>query len=196
LLWINLRRDDTAGEAWLKEAGSLDAFATEALCLRQRRGRAGWRLAMGAVVILRGVNLDRGVDPEDLLDQLTRAETGWLDQLDRTRLVETADRVTRYEVLLDAVRVVAALFLPLGFITGLLGINVGGMTGCAGSAGRLRPAARRRGAPGAAAPSARRSARSPRDRRSAGASPARGGSWHCSRPGGPDRRAGAGPRSP
>ncbi|WP_193371385.1 zinc transporter ZntB [Pelagibius marinus] len=79
----------------------------------------------------------------------------WLDQRERHLLRESADRITRYVEDLDAGRerasvvhdqlanhisdemnrgmyilsVIAAVFLPLGFVTGLLGINVGGMPG-------------------------------------------------------------------
>ncbi len=79
----------------------------------------------------------------------------WLESRDRHQLREVADRITRYVEDLDAGRerasvvhdqlanhlsdelnrgmytlsIVAAVFLPLGFLTGLLGINVGGMPG-------------------------------------------------------------------
>jgi zinc transporter len=75
--------------------------------------------------------------------------------MDRMRLRENADRMTRFVEDLDLVReravvvqeelvsrlsekmdrtmyvlsIVAAIFLPLGFLTGLLGINVGGIPG-------------------------------------------------------------------
>lgn len=81
--------------------------------------------------------------------------TPWLETRERLLLRETADRITRYVEDLDAGRerasvvhdqlanhlsdelnrgmytlsVIAAIFLPLGFLTGLLGINVGGMPG-------------------------------------------------------------------
>ncbi len=81
--------------------------------------------------------------------------TPWLAMRERHMLREAADRITRYVEDLDAGRerasvihdqlanhlsdemnrgmytlsVIAAVFLPLGFITGLLGINVGGMPG-------------------------------------------------------------------
>jgi zinc transporter len=81
--------------------------------------------------------------------------TPWLETRERLLLRETADRITRYVEDIDAGRerasvvhdqlanhlsdelnrgmytlsVIAAIFLPLGFITGLLGINVGGMPG-------------------------------------------------------------------
>ncbi|UCF84433.1 MAG: zinc transporter ZntB [Desulfobacteraceae bacterium] len=79
----------------------------------------------------------------------------WLSDNDKLHLRETTDRVIRYIEDLDSVRdraavtqeelvnrlseqmntrmyvlsIVAAVFLPLGFLTGLLGINVGGIPG-------------------------------------------------------------------
>ncbi len=79
----------------------------------------------------------------------------WLSDLDRGRLREVADRTTRYVEELDSARdraaviqddlesrlgeqmnrtmyllsIVAAIFMPLGLLTGLLGINVGGIPG-------------------------------------------------------------------
>lgn len=79
----------------------------------------------------------------------------WLSDNDRLHLRETTDRLIRYMEDLDSVRdraavtheelanrlseqmnsrmyvlsLVAAVFLPLGFLTGLLGINVGGIPG-------------------------------------------------------------------
>jgi zinc transporter len=82
-------------------------------------------------------------------------ELEWLAERDRSRLREAAERVTRLGEELDAIRdraqvvhdqimderaekmnrnmlilsVVTAVFLPLGLVTGLLGINVGGIPG-------------------------------------------------------------------
>jgi zinc transporter len=79
----------------------------------------------------------------------------WLEARDRHQLREVADRITRYVEDLDAGRerasvvhdqlanhlsdelnrgmyilsIIAAVFLPLSFLTGLLGINVGGIPG-------------------------------------------------------------------
>ena len=79
----------------------------------------------------------------------------WLDESDRIRLREVYDQLTRHIEDLDEARdraavtqeqlvnslaeqmnskmyilsIVAAIFLPLGFLTGLLGINVGGIPG-------------------------------------------------------------------
>lgn len=78
-----------------------------------------------------------------------------IETIHRRQLHENQDRLTRYVEDLDAVReraqivkdelanaltnkmnrntyvlsIVAAIFLPLGFLTGLLGINVGGIPG-------------------------------------------------------------------
>jgi zinc transporter len=79
----------------------------------------------------------------------------WLSDRERMRLREIADRTTRYVEDLDAIRdraivtqeeltnrlteqmnktmyilsIVAGIFLPLGLLTGLLGINLGGIPG-------------------------------------------------------------------
>jgi zinc transporter len=79
----------------------------------------------------------------------------WLSDTDRSRLRESADRTTRFVEEIDLVReraivvqedlssrltekmdktmyvlsIVASIFLPLGFLTGLLGINIGGIPG-------------------------------------------------------------------
>ena len=91
----------------------------------------------------------------ELLSRLQTERTPLFDDMDRARLRESADRTTRYIEDLDSAReraavtqeelssrlseqmnskmyllsIVAAVFLPLGFLTGLLGINVGGIPG-------------------------------------------------------------------
>lgn len=91
----------------------------------------------------------------DALDRLNHVETKLFSERDRMRLREESDRVSRYLEDLDLAReralvlqeafitqiaqqqntrmyalaIITAIFLPLGFITGLLGINVGGMPG-------------------------------------------------------------------
>ena len=91
----------------------------------------------------------------DALDRLYKQPGGWLSDADHRDLRDEADRITRYLEDLDLARertmvlreeflgqlaqeqnsrmyvlsVVAAVFLPLTFITGLLGMNVGGLPG-------------------------------------------------------------------
>lgn len=102
------------------------------------------------------ISLRRYLAPQrEAMTRLYNERVPWLDDMDRMRLREVADRTTRYIEDLDAAReraiviqeelmsriseqmdkrmyvlsMVAAIFLPLGFLTGLLGINVGGIPG-------------------------------------------------------------------
>lgn len=91
----------------------------------------------------------------DALDRLYKQPGQWLSDADHRDLRDEADRITRYLEDLDLARertmvlreeflgqlaqeqnsrmyvlsVVAAVFLPLTFVTGLLGMNVGGLPG-------------------------------------------------------------------
>jgi zinc transporter len=102
------------------------------------------------------VSLRRHLAPQrDAMTRLLSARVTWLGETERVELREVQDRLTRYVEDLDAVReratvlqqeltarlqdelnrrmyvlsIVAAVFLPLGFLTGLLGVNIGGMPG-------------------------------------------------------------------
>ncbi|MFT5679406.1 MAG: zinc transporter [Myxococcota bacterium] len=102
------------------------------------------------------ISLRRYIAPQrDMLSRLHSERVTWMSEVARARLRECADRVTRYQETLDASReraavtyeelsnrlaeqmnqtmyilsIMAAIFLPLGLVTGLLGINVGGMPG-------------------------------------------------------------------
>ncbi len=92
---------------------------------------------------------------KDVMAHLRVSDLPWLDTMHKRRIQESLDRVIRYVEDLDAIReraqiikdelsnaladkmnknmyvlsIVAAIFLPLGFLTGLMGINVGGMPG-------------------------------------------------------------------
>lgn len=102
------------------------------------------------------IMLRRYLAPQrDALTRLATEKVSWLNEDSRLKLREVNDRLIRHLEDLDAVReraavtqeelasrlaeqlnnrmyvlsIVAALFLPLGFLTGLLGINVGGIPG-------------------------------------------------------------------
>jgi len=102
------------------------------------------------------IGLRRYLAPQrEAVSRLFNEKVEWLSELDRLRLRESADRTTRFVEDLDLIReravvvqeelssrlsekmdrtmyvlsMVAAIFLPLGFLTGLLGINVGGIPG-------------------------------------------------------------------
>lgn len=102
------------------------------------------------------IALRRHMAPQrDAIARLQTDAPPWLDERDRARLREVSDRITRYVEDLESLReraavvqeeltarlaeqmnqtmymlaMVAAVFLPLGLITGLLGVNVGGIPG-------------------------------------------------------------------
>jgi zinc transporter len=104
----------------------------------------------------RAIGLRRFLAPQrEALSQLMSERAAWLEDSHRSRLREVADRTARYVEDLDSARdraavtqeelnsrlseamnqkmyvvaLVAAIFLPLGLLTGLLGINVGGIPG-------------------------------------------------------------------
>jgi len=102
------------------------------------------------------ISLRRYLAPQrEALSRLFTEKISWLDDGARIRLREVSDQLARYLEDLDEARdraavtqeelvnrlseqlnnkmyllsIVAAIFLPLGFLTGLLGINVGGIPG-------------------------------------------------------------------
>lgn len=102
------------------------------------------------------IMLRRYIAPQrDALRQLIALEVPWMSQRRRQRLTEVADRVTRYMEDLDVIRdratvvndelanrlaermdrtmyvlsLVTLIFLPLTVISGMLGMNVGGVPG-------------------------------------------------------------------
>ena len=102
------------------------------------------------------LGLKRHMGPmHEALEAISRYAPHWFEDHDRREIAESIDRLRRYledldiskesaVVLMDDIRgrsiarnertnylltIVAAIFLPLGFITGLLGINVGGVPG-------------------------------------------------------------------
>ena len=102
------------------------------------------------------ISLRRYIAPQrDVMARLLHDRISWLTDLDRAHLREVAERTARYVEDIDSAReraavtqeelnnrlseqmnkamyvlsIVAAIFLPLGLLTGLLGINVGGIPG-------------------------------------------------------------------
>jgi zinc transporter len=123
----------------LQDAGDIREIRTRLISTRQKM-----------------IPLRRYLAPQrDALSQLIILKSNWLDDWQRSRLREITDRVTRFVEELDSSRertsviqdsitnrmaermneimmvlsIVAAIFLPLGLLTGLLGINVGGIPG-------------------------------------------------------------------
>ena len=104
----------------------------------------------------RAIMLRRYISPQrDAITHLRMSEMDWLDSTHVRRLQENYNILTRYVEDLDAIRersqiikdelgnvladrlnknmymlsLIASIFLPLGFLTGLLGVNLGGIPG-------------------------------------------------------------------
>jgi len=102
------------------------------------------------------ISMRRYISPQrDVLARLQNERISWLTDIDRIRIREISERNARFVDELDSARdraaitqeelnnrlseqmnktmyilsIVAAIFLPLGLITGLLGVNVGGIPG-------------------------------------------------------------------
>jgi len=91
----------------------------------------------------------------EAISQLRMVDLGWISETQKRALQENFNHIVRYIEELDAIReraqivkdelanmiadklnkntyvlsVIAAIFLPLGFLTGLLGVNIGGIPG-------------------------------------------------------------------
>ncbi|MBC7131498.1 MAG: zinc transporter ZntB [Roseovarius sp.] len=129
----------------------LDALEDQVIEDMARLDRRGLAEIRRVAIVLR-----RHMAPQrDALSTFEIEDMAWIRAHDRARLREATERMTRLAEELDAIRdraqvvhdqimdaraevmnrqmlllsVVAAIFLPLGLITGLLGINVGGMPG-------------------------------------------------------------------
>jgi zinc transporter len=129
----------------------VDLLETELSTLRPQRARHDLRELRHTAIVLR-----RYLTPQrDIMGRLQMEACDWLSQHNRIALREVGDRIARYVEELEEVReraavlqdellnrlsetanrtiylltIVAAIMLPLSFVTGLLGINVGGMPG-------------------------------------------------------------------
>jgi len=128
----------------------------DALEEQEQDGDAEEMLEKIAIIRRNCLGLKRHMGPmHEALEAISRYAPDWFEQHDRREIAESIDRLRRYledldiskesaVVLMDDIRgrsiarneqatylltIVAGIFLPLGFITGLLGINVGGMPG-------------------------------------------------------------------
>lgn len=64
--WVHLNRESERAQHWLAEESGLDPVVVEALLDEETRPRSA-AIGAGLLVILRGVNLNPGADPEDMV---------------------------------------------------------------------------------------------------------------------------------
>ncbi|UCE32538.1 MAG: zinc transporter ZntB [Burkholderiales bacterium] len=151
LVELSARLVERMGPVIAELDDQIDSLEDRALTAVQASLRAElWNLRRVAIGLRRYIAPQR-----EAMAQLAAEALGWVDAQARQRLREVSDRITRYVEDLDAAReravivqdelatrlseqmnrntyvlsVIAAIFLPLGLLTGLLGINVGGIPG-------------------------------------------------------------------
>lgn len=143
---------------------TMENFEDRVLALEERVLEGDTEGIRSAISELRKqtISIRRYLAPQrEAMNRLVNENLSWLDDMNRLRLREINDQLIRHLEDLDEVReraavaqeellsriseqmnkrtyvftVVATLFLPLGFFTGLMGINVGGMPGVESSLG-------------------------------------------------------------
>jgi zinc transporter len=90
LLWLHIDLDDATARAWIQGESGLDDLAQEALLAEETRPRAS-PLGDGFVVALRGVNLNPGADPEDMVAVRAWIDTKRVVSSGRRRLLSVED---------------------------------------------------------------------------------------------------------
>ncbi|MGH7787857.1 MAG: CorA family divalent cation transporter, partial [Candidatus Binatia bacterium] len=95
-LWVHLDRGDPNTEAWLRRQSGLDAVAVEALLEPETRPRCT-PLPDGWLVVMRGVNLNPGDDPEDMVALRIWVNEERIITVRRRRLMAVQDVQTEIE---------------------------------------------------------------------------------------------------
>jgi zinc transporter len=151
LAMVSDRLIDRMGPVINELEDEVDALEDTVLSAEDRTLRSELRHFRRTAIALR-----RYLAPQrDVMARLPHETMPWMDELSSARLREVADRITRYVEDLDEAReraavtqdelanrigdqlnrntyvltVIAAVFLPPSLLTGLLGVNVGGMPG-------------------------------------------------------------------
>jgi len=89
-IWAHLDRTKPSANMWLRERSGLDNHAAE-LMLTQSTRPGFWAVEPGLVVILRGVNLNEGAEPDELISIRMWIEPGRMVTLRSVRFQTVAD---------------------------------------------------------------------------------------------------------
>lgn len=89
-LWVHLDRTKDDAETWLRGSANLDPLAIEALLEEETRPRSAI-IGDGLLVILRGVNLNVGADPEDMISIRIWIDASRVISLRRRKLLAVHD---------------------------------------------------------------------------------------------------------
>ncbi len=90
LIWIHLDYSDPNSQRWLQEMSGVDPIVRQAMISEESRPRCE-RFETGLLTILRGVNLNPGADPEDMVSIRIWLEENRIISCRRRRLASIAD---------------------------------------------------------------------------------------------------------
>jgi Mg2+ and Co2+ transporter CorA len=153
ILWLHMCAIDPDTRGFLNNETGLDELVVNALLALHDVDNVSEKIRN---IRIRTAVFRRYINPQRMvLEGLIKAKFSWLSEENIEHLVESHDRVTRYVETLNDIRdraqiindeidklnsaklnsmtymfsVAATIFLPLTFLTGLMGINIGGMPG-------------------------------------------------------------------
>lgn len=95
-LWIHLDSQNPEAQVWLRDASGLGELACEALLAEETRPRCA-TIGEGLLVFLRGVNLNPGAEPEDMVSLRIWSDASRLISLGRRRLNAIQDLAQELE---------------------------------------------------------------------------------------------------
>jgi zinc transporter len=151
LVTVCVRITDRMGDVIADIDDSMDGLEDEVLTLESHELRPKL-----AAMRRQTISLRRYIAPQrDVITRLYNERVPWISDIDKAHLREVGERTSRFVEDIDSARdraaitqeelnsrlseqmnkamfllsIVAAIFLPLGLLTGLLGINVGGIPG-------------------------------------------------------------------
>ncbi len=90
VLWLHLDRNVERTSEWVRNRSGLDEVTADALLAPETRPRS-FTVAQGLLVILRGVNLNPGADPEDMVGLRIFADENRIITIRYKRLMAVAD---------------------------------------------------------------------------------------------------------
>lgn len=95
-MWLHLDVESEVAQAWLREHSGIEDVACEALLADETRPRST-SIGEGLLVILRGVNLNPGADPEDMVSVRLWVDSTRMISLSRRRLRAVQDLATKLD---------------------------------------------------------------------------------------------------
>lgn len=94
VLWVHLDRNSERACRWVQAESGLDEITADALLAEETRPRT-FSIAQGLLVILRGVNLNPGADPEDMVSLRLYADDRRIISVRLRRLMAVSDLAER-----------------------------------------------------------------------------------------------------